>query len=201
MQQTIKVGVHDWSRFANDQSFYPEDLPEEWRLSYFANEFASACLRLTDTEDAEHLHELCEDLPQAFEVSFVIHNSSQLATVIELVAEHGFTLGSLLLEATESDILLQIEQRKSLLWGADYTGKGRYHQADAIWTPQHAHRISDLALLPQQSDMRQYRFWIEQWLQQNVQPESGELELWLEGAEASYKTLHELRTLVEIMGY
>jgi len=37
----IDVTVRGWDRPGWDRSFYPEDLPWDWRLSYFANAFES----------------------------------------------------------------------------------------------------------------------------------------------------------------
>ncbi len=38
---SIKVGSYGWEFASFLQSFYPQDLPQEWRLSFYANEFNS----------------------------------------------------------------------------------------------------------------------------------------------------------------
>ena len=44
---SITLGVSNWQDFAADGGYYPDDLPQDWKLSYFANEFSSACLNLS----------------------------------------------------------------------------------------------------------------------------------------------------------
>ena len=35
----LLLRARDWEHPAWNQEFYPDDLPEDWRLSYYANEF------------------------------------------------------------------------------------------------------------------------------------------------------------------
>ncbi|GAB6041749.1 hypothetical protein [Endothiovibrio diazotrophicus] len=37
----LRIGARDWRHPAWRGTFYPDDLPEEWRLAYYANEFAT----------------------------------------------------------------------------------------------------------------------------------------------------------------
>jgi len=39
--RTIRVGVCGWDHEHWLGTFYPDDLPEDWRLSYYANEFST----------------------------------------------------------------------------------------------------------------------------------------------------------------
>ena len=41
---TIVCGSLGWDHPSLLQSFYPEDLPEDWRLTYYANEFSAVLL-------------------------------------------------------------------------------------------------------------------------------------------------------------
>lgn len=47
MDYTVLVGAADWDYDRWQQSFYPEDLPEDWRLGYYGNEFQVVQLRAT----------------------------------------------------------------------------------------------------------------------------------------------------------
>ena len=47
--------------------YYPDDIPEDWRLTYFANEFNACVLTLSELEAMEcDISELSEDLPKSF---------------------------------------------------------------------------------------------------------------------------------------
>jgi len=40
VEDSIRVGVFGWEHEHWIGTFYPDDLPEDWRLSYYANEFS-----------------------------------------------------------------------------------------------------------------------------------------------------------------
>lgn len=42
MAQMIDVAPEGWWAMASPDSFFPEDLPEDWQLTYYANAFSSA---------------------------------------------------------------------------------------------------------------------------------------------------------------
>jgi hypothetical protein len=44
MPRSVYLGVHGWTHPSWTDVFYPEDLPEDWRLAYYANEFTCVWL-------------------------------------------------------------------------------------------------------------------------------------------------------------
>lgn len=64
----ILIGACGWDQTGLTQSYYPADLPAEWRLSYFANEYKtvwvpSNCWRSwTDTD----ISAIAKDMPERF---------------------------------------------------------------------------------------------------------------------------------------
>lgn len=61
----IDVGAWDWANQRWRREYYPEDLPEEWRATYYANEFRCAGLP-ADAWSAPQLAAWREDLPETF---------------------------------------------------------------------------------------------------------------------------------------
>jgi len=63
VEYTVLVGATGWEFGPWEQSFYPEDLPEDWRLSFYSNEFpvvrlpTSRLAAATDTDVEEWLEE------------------------------------------------------------------------------------------------------------------------------------------------
>jgi hypothetical protein len=57
-----------WDAPPGDTSFYPDDLPEEWRLTYFSNELYSVLLppALWGRADADLLTQWAADVPVSF---------------------------------------------------------------------------------------------------------------------------------------
>lgn len=61
----VDVGVWDWRSPAWRLDYYPEELPDEWRAAYYANEFRCAGLP-AGAWSVALLPGWCEDLPEDF---------------------------------------------------------------------------------------------------------------------------------------
>lgn len=73
-EMTIKIGHYNWEKLHEKGGFYPDDLPSDWRLSFYANEFECAELQISLYSE-EEIEVLCEDLPKDFEL--VLNTSAQ----------------------------------------------------------------------------------------------------------------------------
>ncbi len=199
MHKSIKIGLYDWIKFPQKNNFYPEDLPRQWQLSFFANEFESACLDLSSvTLENELVIEWVEDLPENFELSLVVDLSAQSEQLKEIVEQSDLNLKYLLLNLPNRDILLQNNIHKKVLSQTGISKPDQIIDTASFWRPDARTKSSCIAMFPDIDDKRLYRDWIELWLNNNSQQE---LTLWLDGANARYSTLNDLRTLVELMGY
>lgn len=59
MKQTINLGAYGWLHPHWLNTFYPEDLPEDWRLGYYSNEFSTV---LVPARYWQGLHvDVCQD--------------------------------------------------------------------------------------------------------------------------------------------
>ena len=63
--KTIRVGACDWDHAHWQESFYPDDLPEDWRLTYYANEFSCVLVPEDKWQDAD-LEEWEDSVPDGF---------------------------------------------------------------------------------------------------------------------------------------
>lgn len=61
----VDVGAWDWRSPVWCREYYPEELPEEWRAAYYANEYRCAGLP-ADAWSVEQLEAWREDLPEDF---------------------------------------------------------------------------------------------------------------------------------------
>lgn len=61
----VDVGAWDWRSPVWCREYYPEELPEEWRAAYYANEYRCAGLP-AHAWSVELLAAWCEDLPENF---------------------------------------------------------------------------------------------------------------------------------------
>ena len=203
MTHSISVGVFDWANFPRQQDFYPEDIPQEWKLAYYSNEFNSACLSLTGLESRiDEVMEWIEDLPEAFELSLYMDHSSQVPILQSLQQAQACTVNTLVLDTHQCNNLLHNENLQAVLSCSSFESTACC-EFDHIWRPDA--RAGDhlrIAIFPAADSMRQKREWIDQWLKDSESDvAAGRKTLWLSGAETSYQQLSEMRTLVELMGY
>lgn len=203
MTHSISVGVFDWVNFPGQPGFYPDDIPEEWKLSFYSNEFNSACLSLAGLDSQpERLTEWVEDLPETFELSIYMDHSTQIPILQSLLQQVDGQLYALILGPREGNNLLHNKNLQALLSTSGLADVALY-EFNQIWRPDHRVRADHrIAMFPVAENMRQNRAWIDQWLKDSESdPDASQKTLWLAGSEISYQRLSEMRTLIELMGY
>lgn len=73
MLKSVTVGAYGWSPADWGEQFYPDDLPEDWRATYYANAFQSVLLPQAVWQaqcDDDALTEILEELPEGFKCVF-----------------------------------------------------------------------------------------------------------------------------------
>ncbi len=199
MPPSIKVGVYGWQHFAAKADLYPDDLPPDWRLSFYANEFASACLDFPQlAEEWVLFTQWVEDLPQSFQLSLALPVTASEGALSNLSGQGEWAISYLLSSKGQGARWLPSGALHPLLSSLGIHSPQQIVEWSSCWTPDSPVNGSAIAIFPSGSDMRQYRQWIEQWVEGNSEQE---LTLWLDGAAASYSELSGLKTLVELMGY
>ncbi len=86
MKQTINVGAYGWLHPHWINSFYPEDLPADWRLGYYSNEF-NTVLVPSFYWQKQHLADcaaLLDDVHPGFQ--FFIECDHQMFDTVSLLA-------------------------------------------------------------------------------------------------------------------
>ena len=68
--QRVTIGTIGWDFPAWSKSYYPEDIPEDWKLAFYANDFAAVVLPESEwAGDAiQALQDTVEDLDEGFKV-------------------------------------------------------------------------------------------------------------------------------------
>lgn len=77
MTKGIRLGAMDWRDPAWTGSFYPADMPEEWRLSYYAGQFNCVFLEAKRwrNRDISELEQWCEAVHSQF--IFLLENDEK----------------------------------------------------------------------------------------------------------------------------
>jgi len=63
----VLVGALDWQEDLWVATFYPDDLPEDWRLTYYANEFSTTVIDMAGLQDSASSDELAEQVSDCHE--------------------------------------------------------------------------------------------------------------------------------------
>jgi len=102
----IIVAARGWSYPSWYGNFYPDDLPEDWQLSYYSNEFDAVVLPASEWVDLDivEIERWVEDVPEGFlfylEVEDLMTDWEQTAEMLKPLGEQ---LGGLLLRPLEVD--------------------------------------------------------------------------------------------------
>lgn len=72
MKKFLEIGSYGWQHPAWVDTFYPEELPEEWQLPYYANEFRFVLVPVQDWSkaDEETLEQWRDDVHEQFRFMF-----------------------------------------------------------------------------------------------------------------------------------
>ncbi len=177
MPDHLQVGVFDWPSFAVGRHFYPEDLPAEWRLNYYANAFESACLPLSALPPpGDEREEWLDSLPPGFRLSLLQDEAGTVPAPDELgAADPGW-----------------------LVDGAAVEGWLPAASESLLWRPGDA-RFAPVVLLPRADSLAQTRQWIEAWIALSKNPDAADT-VWVEAAAVTPGQLEALRQMVELMG-
>lgn len=70
----VRIGTIGWLFDSWDTNYYPEDIPREWKLGYYANELTAVVVPEQQWQQADHdqLEEMLEDVHEEFGFYFQI---------------------------------------------------------------------------------------------------------------------------------
>ncbi len=214
MNKTIFVGSRGVSHPTWCESFYPDDLPLEWRLSYYSNEFRALLLLQDDinSSSSEEVIEWLDDLDDDFKLLYELKFDSFTALSslpIELVRRLQGVVCSvttiqleLLLKQTvllpaEMPLYLrcldgalsaeQVEQLTARGWRLCWQQNG---SCSAVCAP--------LLFVDGSLSLRELRVQLQQILASDAL-ESDDLVLLLEADSPSVEYLHQCQLLVDLL--
>ena len=102
----IFVAARSWSHSSWHGSFYPDDLPEDWQLSYYSNEFNAVVVPASEWVGLDYveIERWVADVPEEFlfylEIEDLLTDWGQTAEIIKPL---GDQLGGILLRPVEVD--------------------------------------------------------------------------------------------------
>ncbi len=167
--------------------FYPDDLPDEWRLTYFANEFSGVLIPRAEWEqaDAEQFKTWVDEVSDSFR--FYLELDSTVATQVCLLT--GRALGAAL-----GGFVVPPGIEQSDLGGLPvFVGTDSTHELEKVVKPAIIMKSNALG------GLREQREWLETLV--TKLPPAIDVPFFIAGAPPSIGLLRNLRQLVQLMGY
>ncbi len=197
MAENIQLAVRGWQHPHWCGSFYPDDLPDDWQLTYYSNEFDAVLVPAEFWHSARLRQSIdwCAQVPAEFsfyvEWPMSLDASARAELYHQLVAMQP-NLAGLLLPAPLPNA--ECESLRQHLPGVPQ------YQPAQLWIPEVATSRDEasLAQLAQPwSDLRQLRQWLERF---TAEQSTVKRALLCTMAEPDVVQLQQARTLMQIMG-
>ena len=216
MKQTINVGAYGWLHRHWTNSFYPEDLPADWRLGYYSNEFNTVLVPSFYWQE-QYLTDcaaLLDDVHSGFQ--FFIECDDQIFDTVSLLALtealrilkpqlSGLVfLGGAQVEKAIDERFLKLADSLEVHLIAAQSAPG----ADKLWRPDGAsancQRQARFAIIEDDlRDMRAVRSDIEPFISQLPDQEKADSDaaLIVSHPQLQAADLSRFRSVLEIMGH
>lgn len=115
-ERRLRVGAVGWDHAHWLDTYYPHDLPAEWRLSFYANEFPSVLVPQEQWhEQWQQLEDWAEDVPDEFR--FYLQGESLGAQQLAYIQQQLGPYFAGMVSAAQSDIaLIHYNERNLREW-------------------------------------------------------------------------------------
>jgi len=188
----LKLGCYGWNHAHWAGRYYPDDLPEDWRLSYYANDYscvlvpANYCLQ-DDIEDwLDEVHETFKffmEWPQAIALQ---------QQVILAGKKLQSQLGGIVIQQAPIEMATQVRHvAQFFMQHTDTTKK--------IWQPEVSYS-SGVGLLDSINNinLRQQRVWLEAFDAASAHQAQN---LFIKDTHCDHRQLDDMAKLIELLGY
>lgn len=186
--QGLRVGAYGWQHEHWLSEFYPEDLPKDWQLSYYANEYSTVLVPANYWQSEIWSPEQWqEDVPEHFMFFIECPKLDDYDDFLEEVSFLGNQLGGIIV-----DDQIVLETNYPVYCWHDENNKAR-----SIWQINH-HVNSDVACMQlNDTDLKTQKEYLAQFAKDsNGKPET----VILLDENVPIKRLNEFKTLIELMG-
>ena len=191
----VRIGTIGWLFDSWDRSYYPEDIPEEWKLGYYANELTAVVVPEEQWKlaDPDQLEEMVEDVHEEFGFYFQIKNdwptAQECAHLKSIFAENFF---GFLVDTESVKQPADIDDRDFIFPAHLCTGSG------CSWSELAQAVSSDCVIrVTTEADLRLLKQQFEQLAE--VVDFSRDVLILVDVAEPAPDFIRQLRTLLELM--
>jgi len=194
------IGTLGWSFPEWDLSFYPDDIPEDWKLTFYANEFSAVVLPevIWAGEEFSDVVEMVDELDESFRIYCLVETSlPDMELINQIKADLGQYFAGFIVKSEVDLSTFNMDMGKTFLLhhgaelGVPYNG--RYWAA----VNEQSDKPLSLILMGEAIELRGLRQYFEAQLQ-NLESEN-DIMILLQTKSPNIQYLHDLRTLIELM--
>ena len=191
----VRIGTMGWLFDSWDSGYYPEDIPQEWKLGYYANELTAVVVpeNLWKQAGPEELEAMVEDVHEDFGFYFQVKtywpSAGQCEHLKLIFADHFY---GFLVENAEIENVAAVENVDFIFPAGQYPGSG------CSWSVLEQARSSDCVIrIMAESDLRYLKQQFEQLA--GIVDFSGDVLILVDVPEPHPDFIKQLRTLLELM--
>ena len=187
---SLLVGAYGWKHGSWNDGFYPEDLPQDWQLTYYANEFSTVLVPASYYLDEDFdIEDLVEDVPEEFVFYLEYPEDESLKPrFISICEKCGDYLAGIV---SQQNINMNAAVPVYLCGNGISTGQ-------QVWVPG-SNSSSGVAMLTLgEESVKTWRGWLEQF---NQTCDGNLKAVFVSDEIIDMGKLQELKTLVELMGF
>ncbi len=184
----LRVGAYGWQHPHWMGSFYPEDLPTDWQLGYYANEFSTVLVpaQYLEAEDCD-IEQWLDDVHEAFRFYLQVPTAGMSLRMFEQqCAQLGDYLAGVVAQSC-----LQLNL-KAPIYHDDDAGDDRHR----VWHPDGCGQSGVALMTLNDADLKAQRFWLEAFNQISAEPLQA---VFLCDESLTLTQLRDFKTLVELM--
>lgn len=204
----LETGALGWQHEAWNNSYYPEDLPEDWRLDYYSHHFNFVVIKEHEWRNVARgdVDQWLDDVDDSFFFYLSVDTGGLDAGVLDqlrlIEAGLGERLSGILLTGVMqgvADVLATELTRLATVYTDMADGSVPAGDMKGCWRPGSGISGARLGILPAESamDMRGMRACIQEFLAQRG--ESGELGLIFEGEPPPVKAMQDAQVIIEML--
>ncbi|MDH5764534.1 MAG: hypothetical protein OEZ38_00850 [Gammaproteobacteria bacterium] len=187
----LRLAARGWRHVSWLDSFYPEDLPEDWQLGFYANEFSAVLVPAGEWQANRGFasKDWCDDVAASFrfylEWPFDTAEGEDQQYYLQQCQALGSNLGAIIMSR---DLALSTQLPVYYLSADDINQQ--------IWTPEAQGQSGIAGLSLTNTDLRVQRSWLESFADSNADLEA----VLILDAEPDIQTLLDFKTLIELLG-
>jgi len=188
----LGLGSYGWQHHHWDGMFYPDDLPADWWLGYYANEFSAVLVPQSDwqADTGFDMASWQDDVSEEFRFYIEWPFDDADGKSPQLCLQQCQSLGDLL-----GGIIVNQDMELTTDLPVYYRGQSAALEQQ-IWTPENNAPSGVALLMLAAGNLREQRKWLEQFA---VSSEHLHCVL-LADASIDINSLRDFKTLVELLG-